>query len=91
MEMAEVNVVAVPEENRQTYLETDNDRLVMAIIWLIMPPMAVFFKCRGCTKHVFINFLLYLLLVLPAYKHATWFCFVKGREFEAEDGFVRAR
>lgn len=37
MEMAEVNVVAVPEENRQTYLETDNDRLVMAIIWLIMP------------------------------------------------------
>ncbi|CAP30539.1 Protein CBG11423 [Caenorhabditis briggsae] len=91
MEMAEVSVqVGVPEE-RQIYLETDNDRIVMIILMVVLPPMAVFFKCRGCTKHVCINLLLYLLLVLPAYKHATWFCFVKGREHEAENGFVRVR
>ncbi|CAI2355258.1 unnamed protein product [Caenorhabditis sp. 36 PRJEB53466] len=72
------------------YIETDNDRMVMIILLVIMPPMSVFFKCRGFTKHVCLNFLLYLLLILPAYKHATWFCFVKGREQEAENGFVRA-
>ncbi|EFO87581.1 hypothetical protein CRE_05450 [Caenorhabditis remanei] len=88
--MEEVTVVTVPEE-KTIYLETDNDRMVMIILMVVMPPLAVFFKCRRFSKHVCLNFLLYLLLILPAYKHATWFCFVKGRESEAENGFVKAR
>ncbi|CAL2042653.1 unnamed protein product [Caenorhabditis brenneri] len=88
--MSEVTMtVAVPEQQKTVYLETDNDRIVMIILMVLLPPLAVFFKCRGCSKHVCLNLVLYLLLILPAYKHATWFCFVKGREHEAEDGFVR--
>ncbi|CAB03250.1 Protein SNA3 [Caenorhabditis elegans] len=91
MELSEVSVVSVSEEEAKFYIETDNDRLVMALMWLILPPMAVYFKSRGCTKHVCLNVLLYFFLILPSYIHATWYCFVRGRQCEAEDGFVRAR
>ncbi|CAB03297.1 Plasma membrane proteolipid 3 [Caenorhabditis elegans] len=91
MEMSDINCGPSEIEVRNPYIETDNDRLVMVLLMLVLPPMAVYFKGRGCTKHVLINIFLYILLVLPAYKHATWFCFVKGRECEAENGFVRVR
>lgn len=44
MELSEVSVVSVSEEEAKFYIETDNDRLVMALMWLILPVSFDFLK-----------------------------------------------
>ncbi|UMM11155.1 hypothetical protein L5515_000579 [Caenorhabditis briggsae] len=75
-----MTVVSVDTKNG--YIETDNDRLIMVILLIFLPPLAVFFKSRGCTSYVCLNILLYIFLILPSYCHAVWFCFIRGRENE---------
>ncbi|CAI5440260.1 unnamed protein product [Caenorhabditis angaria] len=60
--------------------ETDNDRLIIAIFLVVFPPLAVLLKCNGFKPPVCLTFLLYLLLILPAYFYAVWFCFVGERK-----------
>ncbi|CAB3407049.1 unnamed protein product [Caenorhabditis bovis] len=75
-----VNVVTV--DTKTGYIETDNDRLVMVILLIFLPPLAVFFKARGCTGKVGLSILLYIFFIFPSYCHAVWFCFIRGREHE---------
>ncbi|CAL2029548.1 hypothetical protein CAEBREN_17138 [Caenorhabditis brenneri] len=75
-----MTVVSVDTKNG--YIETDNDRLIMVILLIFLPPLAVFFKSRGCTSAVCLNILLFFFLIIPAYCHATWYCFIRGREHE---------
>ncbi|CAD6184886.1 unnamed protein product [Caenorhabditis auriculariae] len=79
MTLARESVIEANQKEAVTVLETENDRLIMALLLIIMPPLAVFFKCRGCSKHMCINIFLLLLLVLPAYCHAVWFCFIRNQ------------
>uniref|UniRef100_A0A8R1DPH8 Uncharacterized protein n=1 Tax=Caenorhabditis japonica TaxID=281687 RepID=A0A8R1DPH8_CAEJA len=75
-------MTVVSVDTKSGYIETDNDRIIMAILLIFLPPLAVFFKSRGCSGSVCLNILLYVCLILPAYCHATWYCFIRGREHE---------
>lgn len=46
-------------------------RLVLTILCIILSPLAMLIKV-GCTKHFFINILLFILIILPGIIHGLW-------------------
>ncbi|CAI5438197.1 unnamed protein product [Caenorhabditis angaria] len=75
-------MTVVTVDTKTGYVETENDRIVMAILLIALPPLAVLFKSRGCSGWVCLCILLYILFVFPAYGMAVWFCFIRDRKNE---------
>ena len=48
-----------------------DNKLVLIILSLLLPPLAVFFK-SGAGKDLVINILLCLILWIPAIVHSLW-------------------
>ena len=50
-----------------------DNKLVLIIIAIFLPPIAVFLK-KGVGKDLIINILLTLLIFFPGMVHALWVC-----------------
>lgn len=48
-----------------------DNKIVLIIVSLLLPPLAVFFK-KGISKDLVINILLCLLFFVPGIIHALW-------------------
>uniref|UniRef100_A0A914EIZ5 Uncharacterized protein n=1 Tax=Acrobeloides nanus TaxID=290746 RepID=A0A914EIZ5_9BILA len=57
-------------------MATDTDKIIEILLILFLPPLAVWFHSKECNGHVCLNIVL-LLLVIPAYVHALWYCFMR--------------
>ncbi len=51
-----------------------NNKLVMILLSLFLPPVAVFLK-EGVGKHLIINIILCLCFAVPGVVHALWLSF----------------
>ncbi|RJG48694.1 YqaE/Pmp3 family membrane protein [Motilimonas pumila] len=54
-----------------------DNKIVLIILSLLLPPLAVFFKA-GAGKHLIINIILCFLMFFPAIVHSLWVCFKDG-------------